>query len=50
MFIFDLSLRFSYYCLACVYTKGGVEDVGLAAGLVSVGLKILCNNNRRYVY
>ena len=35
----DLSPTFIFYLLACVYTEGGVEDVGLAAGLVSVGPK-----------
>ena len=52
MFISELSLRFSLYRLACVYTEGGVEDVGLAAGLVSptncvITTEVLCNNNRR---
>ena len=35
----SLSPRFSFYLLACVYTEGGVDDVGLYAGLVSVGPK-----------
>ena len=34
-----LGPRFSFYLLACVYTEGGVEDVGFAAGLVGVGSK-----------
>ena len=49
MFILNLSPRFSFYLLACVYTEGGVGDFDLSAGLVSVGPKILCNNNRSFV-
>ena len=41
MFISDSSPRFSFYRLACAYTEGGEEDVGLAAGLVSVGQTIV---------
>ena len=50
-----LSPRFSFfYLFAYVYTEGSVEDVGLAAGLVSVGPKnfvhVLCNNNRKNIF
>ena len=39
MLISRFKTEISFCLLACVYIEGGIQDVGLAAGLVSVGPK-----------